>query len=116
MSEGAVTAGPGAETLSRADIAKIGSSNQLGDVLALPEHLRDALWRVESAIMQDWDTTAGLVVAGIGGPAARGGRGGAGLRRGDVHARVLDPGRRAPPGAEPRPHGLCGHRLRRPAA
>ena len=72
MSESAVTAGPGAETLSRAEIAKFDRSDQLGDVLALPEHLRDALWRVESAIMQDWDTSAGLVVAGMGGAAIGG--------------------------------------------
>jgi glucose/mannose-6-phosphate isomerase len=72
MSESAVTAGPGAETLSRAEIAKFDRSDQLGDVLALPEHLRDALWRVESAIMQDWDTSAGLVVAGMGGSAIGG--------------------------------------------
>jgi len=72
MSEGAVTADPGAETLSRAAIARVDSSDQLSDVLSLPEHLRDALWRVESAIMQDWDTTAGLVVAGMGGSAIGG--------------------------------------------
>jgi len=65
MSEGAVTAPT--EALTRAEIAKVDSTDQLGDVLALPEHLRDALWRVESAIMQDWDTSAGLVVAGMGG-------------------------------------------------
>ena len=41
-------------------------------MLALPEHLRDALWRVESAIMEDWDTSAGLVVAGMGGSAIGG--------------------------------------------
>src|SRR3989442_5550157 len=72
MSEGAVTAGTGAETLSRAEIAKVDSSDQLADVLTLPEPLRDALWRVESAIMQHWDTTAGLVVAGMGGSAIGG--------------------------------------------
>jgi glucose/mannose-6-phosphate isomerase len=72
MSESAVTAGPGAETLSRAEIAKFDSTDQLGDVLALPEHLRDALWRVESAIMEDVDTPAGLVVAGMGGSAIGG--------------------------------------------
>ena len=72
MSEGAVSADPGAETLSRAAIARVDSSDQLSDVLALPEHLRDALWRVESAVMQDWDTTAGLVVAGMGGSAIGG--------------------------------------------
>jgi len=71
MSDGA-TAAPTAEELSRASIARVDPSDQLGDVLALPEHLRDALWRVESAIMQDWDTTAGLVVAGMGGSAIGG--------------------------------------------
>jgi glucose/mannose-6-phosphate isomerase len=72
MSEGATTATPTAEELSRAVIARVDVSDQLGDVLALPEHLRDALWRVESAIMQDWDTSAGLVVAGMGGSAIGG--------------------------------------------
>ena len=73
MSDGGATATPTAEELSeRASIARVDPSDQLGDVLALPEHLRDALWRVESAIMQDWDTTAGLVVAGMGGSAIGG--------------------------------------------
>jgi glucose/mannose-6-phosphate isomerase len=53
--------------LSREAIAEVDRSGQLGDVLALPEHLRDALWRVESAIMNEWDTPGGLVVAGMGG-------------------------------------------------
>jgi glucose/mannose-6-phosphate isomerase len=72
MSDGGATATPIAGELSRAAIARVDSSGQLGDVLALPEHLRDALWRTESAIMQDWDTTAGLVVAGMGGSAIGG--------------------------------------------
>ncbi|MBA3807134.1 MAG: bifunctional phosphoglucose/phosphomannose isomerase [Solirubrobacterales bacterium] len=72
MSDSGATATPIAEDLSRAAIARVDPSDQLGDVLALPEHLRDALWRVESAIMQDWDTTAGLVVAGMGGSAIGG--------------------------------------------
>ena len=59
MSEGAASAAPTAEALSREAIARVDLSDQLGDVLALPEHLRDALWRVESAIMQDLDTSAG---------------------------------------------------------
>ncbi len=71
MSEGSATATPAAE-LSRAAIARVDASDQIADVLALPEHLRDALWRVESAIMQDWDTTSGLVVAGMGGSAIGG--------------------------------------------
>jgi glucose/mannose-6-phosphate isomerase len=72
MSEGAASAAPTAEALSREAIARVDLSGQLGDVLALPEHLRDALWRVESAIMQDFDTSAGLVVAGMGGSAIGG--------------------------------------------
>jgi glucose/mannose-6-phosphate isomerase len=72
MTEGAVTATPAVEALSREAIARVDSSDQLGDVLALPDHLRDALWRVESAIMQDFDTSAGLVVAGMGGSAIGG--------------------------------------------
>jgi len=72
MSDSGATATPIAEELSRAAIARVDASDQLGDVLALPEHLRDAVWRVESAIMQDWDTSAGLVVAGMGGSAIGG--------------------------------------------
>ena len=72
MSEGAASATPTAGKLSREEIARVDISGQLDDVLGLPEHLRDALWRVESAIMQDWDTSAGLVVAGMGGSAIGG--------------------------------------------
>jgi glucose/mannose-6-phosphate isomerase len=68
---GSATATPAAE-LSREAIARVDGTDQLGAVLALPDHLRDALWRVESAIMQDWDTSAGLVVAGMGGSAIGG--------------------------------------------
>ncbi len=60
------------QELTRAAIAATDPSDQLGDVLALPEHLRDALWRVESAIMEDRDAPAGLVVAGMGGSAIGG--------------------------------------------
>ncbi len=60
------------DALSREAIAQVDLSDQLGAVLALPEHLRDALWRVESAIMNEWDTPGGLVVAGMGGSAIGG--------------------------------------------
>ncbi|HUN79836.1 MAG TPA: bifunctional phosphoglucose/phosphomannose isomerase [Solirubrobacteraceae bacterium] len=55
------------QLLSRESIAQVDRSGQLEDILTLPEHLRDALWRVESAIMNEWDTPGGLVVAGMGG-------------------------------------------------
>jgi len=71
MSDG-VTTTPAAEEISRELIAKVDSTGQLADVLALSEHLRDAVWRVESAIMEDFDTPAGLVVAGMGGSAIGG--------------------------------------------
>ena len=60
------------DALSREAIAQVDLSDQLSAVLALPEHLRDALWRVESAIMNEWDTPGGLVVAGMGGSAIGG--------------------------------------------
>src|ERR1044072_3739242 len=43
----------------------------LEDVLAIPDHLRDALWRVESARVEPADS-AGLVVCGMGGSAIGG--------------------------------------------
>src|SRR5581483_1719826 len=71
MSDG-VTATPAAEDISRELIGRVDSTGQLADVLGLAEHLRDAVWRVESAIMEDFDTPAGLVVAGMGGSAIGG--------------------------------------------
>jgi glucose/mannose-6-phosphate isomerase len=47
-------------------------SNQLDDVLALPDHLSDALWRVESARIESFDAPGGLVVCGMGGSAIGG--------------------------------------------
>jgi glucose/mannose-6-phosphate isomerase len=43
----------------------------LDDVLAMPDHLRDALWRVESARLEAGDS-AGLLVCGMGGSAIGG--------------------------------------------
>jgi glucose/mannose-6-phosphate isomerase len=58
--------------LDRDTIAAVDASDQLTDVLAIPEHLRDALWKVESADLDEWDSPAGLVVAGMGGSAIGG--------------------------------------------
>lgn len=41
------------------------------DVLAIPDHLRDALWRIESARLEKADA-AGLLVCGVGGSAIGG--------------------------------------------
>jgi glucose/mannose-6-phosphate isomerase len=56
-----------------AEIHAIDPSKQLEDVLALPEHLRDALWRVESAALDptQFDVN-GLIVCGMGGSAIGG--------------------------------------------
>jgi glucose/mannose-6-phosphate isomerase len=55
-----------------ADVRATDPSNQLDDVLALPEHLSDALWRVESARLEPFDATGGLVICGMGGSAVGG--------------------------------------------
>jgi glucose/mannose-6-phosphate isomerase len=61
-----------AQTLSRAAIAELDPSGQLDDILNLPEQLRDALWRVESAGLEPHDSPGGLIVAGMGGSAIGG--------------------------------------------
>ena len=57
---------------ARLDDRATTASNQLDDVLALPDHLRDALWRVESARIEPFDAPGGLVVCGMGGSAIGG--------------------------------------------
>jgi glucose/mannose-6-phosphate isomerase len=53
-------------------VAAVDPSDQFADVMGLPEHLRDALWRVESAQLPPHDSPGGLVVAGMGGSAIGG--------------------------------------------
>jgi glucose/mannose-6-phosphate isomerase len=53
--------------LTQETIAEIDGSGQLNDVLSMPQHLADALWRVESANLTPCDSPHGLVVAGMGG-------------------------------------------------
>jgi glucose/mannose-6-phosphate isomerase len=52
--------------LNRATIGAVDPEDRLTDVLALPEHLRDAVWKVESAQLGGWDSRDGLVIAGVG--------------------------------------------------
>ncbi len=52
--------------LNRATIAAVDPEDRLTDVLALPEHLRDAVWKVESAQLGGWDSRDGLIIAGMG--------------------------------------------------
>jgi glucose/mannose-6-phosphate isomerase len=58
--------------LNREGISEVDTEDLLEDVLAIPEHLRDALWKVESANLKPWDSPGGLVVAGMGGSAIGG--------------------------------------------
>jgi glucose/mannose-6-phosphate isomerase len=58
--------------LSRAAIAAVDQAGQLDDILGLPDQLRDAMWRVESARLQPRESPGGLIVAGMGGSAIGG--------------------------------------------
>jgi glucose/mannose-6-phosphate isomerase len=58
--------------LTRGAIEAVDSARQIDDILGLPDHLRDALWRVESANLEPYDAPGGLVVAGMGGSAIGG--------------------------------------------
>jgi glucose/mannose-6-phosphate isomerase len=58
--------------LTRETIESIDTERQIDDILGLPDQLRDALWRVESANLEPFDAPGGLVVAGMGGSAIGG--------------------------------------------
>ena len=59
-------------------IARVDTSNQIDDVLALPDHLQDALWRVETAALEKYAPLGeqtehrSLLVCGMGGSAVGG--------------------------------------------
>jgi glucose/mannose-6-phosphate isomerase len=58
--------------LTREGIARFDRANQIDDILDLPSHLRDALWRVDSAGIESIDAPGGLIVSGMGGSAIGG--------------------------------------------
>ena len=62
------------------------STGQLDEVLGLAEHLRDALWRVDSSGARPVDATGGVIVAGMGGSAS-----GARLAQGALGPRLTRP-------------------------
>jgi glucose/mannose-6-phosphate isomerase len=53
--------------LDRDSIVACDPTGQVSETLGLPEHLRDALWRVDSAGIRALDAPGGLIVAGMGG-------------------------------------------------
>ena len=73
-------------SLDSAAVAAVDSTGQAAEILDLSTHLRDALWRVDSAGVEPVDAPGGLIVAGMGGSAV-GGR----LARGAIGARLRRP-------------------------
>jgi glucose/mannose-6-phosphate isomerase len=58
--------------LHREAVSAVDSTGQAAEILDLPAHLRDALWRVDSAGIPAVDAPGGVVVAGMGGSAVGG--------------------------------------------
>ncbi|MFL5821190.1 MAG: bifunctional phosphoglucose/phosphomannose isomerase [Solirubrobacteraceae bacterium] len=98
---------PAVHQLSRAAIESVDPSGQMADVLDLPNQLRDALWRVESAGIGPFDAAGGLIVAGMGGSAVGGALARAAL--GDRASRPIVAARcyELPPWATPDTVVLC---------
>jgi glucose/mannose-6-phosphate isomerase len=61
-----------ATTLDPETVSDGDPTDQFAEALNLSEHLRDALWRVESAEVSPQDSPGGLVIAGMGGSAIGG--------------------------------------------
>jgi hypothetical protein len=58
--------------LTRESVAAVDAKGQLDDILGMPDQLRDAMWRVESADLEPHESPGGLIVAGMGGSAIGG--------------------------------------------
>ena len=62
--------------LTQGEIASVDTGGQIADVLAMPAHLEDALWRVESASLEKslrlLDGPTPLLICGMGGSAVGG--------------------------------------------
>ena len=59
-------------TLDAKAVSAVDISGQVDDILDLPNHLRDALWRVETAGLEAFDARDGMILAGLGGSAIGG--------------------------------------------
>jgi len=93
--------------LDREALAASDPTDQITDVLALPELLRDALWKVESAGLEPRDSPGGMVFAGMGATATAGMLARAAL--GDQASRPILPARAygLPPWTTPETTVLC---------
>jgi glucose/mannose-6-phosphate isomerase len=56
-------------SLGSAEIAAVDTSGMLGDILAMPDHIEDAIWRAESAMLEPARSGGAIVVCGMGGSA-----------------------------------------------
>jgi glucose/mannose-6-phosphate isomerase len=96
-----------AATLDRESITAVDQGRLLDDILALPDHLRDALWRVEAANLKPHDATGGLIVAGMGGSAIGGALARAALGDRALRPIVITRGYGLPPWTAPESTVLC---------
>ena len=55
------------QTLDPAAVSSVDSTSQFSEALGLADHLRDALWRVDSAGIVPSEAPGGFVIAGMGG-------------------------------------------------
>jgi glucose/mannose-6-phosphate isomerase len=93
--------------LSREAIAEVDAAGELGDVLELPDQLRDALWKAESAGLAPHDSPGGLIVAGMGGSAIGGALARAALGVRATRPIILIRGYALPPWTMPDTTVLC---------
>lgn len=89
-----------------AALRDLDSGDQLEAVLSIPDHLRDALWRVESAGIDSFQS-AGLVVCGMGGSAIGGDLAAAALGDRLGHPLIVVRGYELPPWTPPDRTVLC---------
>lgn len=93
--------------LDAAAIAAADPTGQCVAILDLPEHLRDALWKFESADLTPTDSPGGLVVAGMGGSAVGGRLAAAAIGSRASRPIVLAGGYELPPWVDSRWTVLC---------
>jgi glucose/mannose-6-phosphate isomerase len=93
--------------LTRDAIDSVDKSRQIDDILGMPDQLRDALWRVESANLEPHDAPGGLIVAGMGGSAIGGALARAALGDRASRSIVIARGYGLPPWTTPDSMVLC---------
>jgi glucose/mannose-6-phosphate isomerase len=94
--------------MSAADkIREVDSGEMLDAVLALPDHLSDALWRIESAKLEEHPEASLAVVCGMGGSAIGGDLAAAALGSRLMKPMVTERGYELPPACGPDSLVLC---------